>query len=289
MSTQVPNWWVPQIVDGIIHAVQSKGFTLRNTTRRPSRVQSNQAQFNTIGKGTATKANRADNAVPMNLSKDKVLATIEDYEAFEEIWHHDLAKMTAVEMDEAKTAGGMALGRKFDEIIMDAVKADALTSTGYVTKESTVAGMKLELAIAACVQLQKRQAFMPGEMYCPMPALAFNQLCAYKQFNSADYTGPDLAYVTGAMRRSWNGVHWFVAPEELFTVHDTNQFDFYLWHREGVGWADNGAADVNAKVVPMEKKIGWMLQMWMGGAAKVIQADRIQKITTTNDSAVTLA
>lgn len=302
MSTTAPNHFLPQLTDGIHHRFQSKGFTLRNTTRPPSRVTSNTAQWNRIGLGTASELNRNDKVPPMNLGKDNVQGTMKEYGAFEHIYIADVGKLTYNEMEEAKKGGAMALGRKCDQIIMDAVHAGAGTSGNYVTADGTPAAFKLELLQEGISQIQDREAWEDDAMFLPLPPRAYQQLMTYKEFSSADYVGPDYPYMNAKRRKTFLGVHCFQVPLSLFPV-TSNVVEFFLWNMEAVGQAldqlaggqsqggemEGGDAGQTIKtdLVRLSGAIAWELQMWFQGCAKVIDAEGIQRFKFNKTSAIT--
>nr|WP_321457234.1 phage capsid protein [uncultured Cohaesibacter sp.] len=283
MSVDAPTWFVEQYRDGVIQKYQSKGFLLKSSVTPAGSIEGSKAYFNLMGKGKANKKKRGQAAVPMNAQKGRVEAILETWEAFDEVYKYDLSRMTANEKEAIQMAGAMALGRATDDEIM--LKLDASSSTSAGTGN----GMKplldangqpgmiggadtdFELRHLLLMAAALKQADVPWDnnIFCPLPSLLFDQACAYKQFNSADWTGADLSWTKSTVSKFWAGVHWFQAPDDLFRENVGNHYDIEMYHRSSSGWANNSELET---IWQWDNKLGcWNVRMETEGAAACFQ------------------
>nr|WP_321464003.1 phage capsid protein [uncultured Cohaesibacter sp.] len=283
MSTDAPTWFVEQYKDGVIQKYQAKGFLLKSSVTPAGSIEGSKAYFNLMGKGKANKKKRGQAAVPMNAQKGRVEAILETWEAFDEVYKFDLARMTANEKEAIQTAGAMALGRATDDEIM--VKLDGSSSKsagtgkgmkplldangqpGMIGGAATPFELKHLLLMASAL----KQADVPwdGNVFCPLPSLLFDQACAYKQFNNADWTGDDLSFTKVTTSKFWAGVHWFQAPDDLFLENEEGHYDIEMYHRSSSGWANNSEL---SSIWDWDNRLGcWTVRMETEGAAACFQ------------------
>jgi hypothetical protein len=110
------------------HAYQGAG-KLRPTVRLRTGIVGSTHRFPNMGKGTATVRVPQTDVVPMNIAHTNQTATLEDWNAPE---YTDIFQQAKVNFDEqselAKTIAG-AIGRREDQLILDALDAASTTLT----------------------------------------------------------------------------------------------------------------------------------------------------------------
>lgn len=284
MSTQAPAWFVQQYNSRVIHKYQSRGFLLKGTVMPEGRLQGNKAIFPVSGTGVARKKKRGQQAVPMNPDRTNVEATLETWEAFDEVHTYDLSRMTANEKEAIAVTGGNALGRATDGELMD--KFNAAAPTGGAGLIGNGAGaFTLPDAMTMCQRLQAQDVPWDGNVFCPLPSLFWNQLMSWKQFNSSDYVGADLPFTKVTTAKTWNGVHWFLAPDSYFSVPAANQLDIFLYHRSAFGWANNTELQT---IWDWDNRAGcWTVRMESEGAAAALLPEGVVRGRFASNSAIT--
>lgn len=110
------------------HAYQGMGL-LRGTVRFRSGVIGSTHRFPKMGKGTATRRVPQTRVVPMNISHTKATATIEDWNAPEFTDIFDQQKVNYDERAELAEVIAGAIGRREDQLILDALDAASTTLT----------------------------------------------------------------------------------------------------------------------------------------------------------------
>jgi Phage capsid protein len=106
---------------------------LRNTVRLRTGVVGSTHRFPKLGKGVATKRVAQTDVTPMNVAHTNQTATLEDWNAAE---YTDIFDQAAVNFDEKRElamAVAGAIGRREDQLILDALDA---ASTGLTVAES---------------------------------------------------------------------------------------------------------------------------------------------------------
>ncbi|WP_336800488.1 phage capsid protein [Kaistia sp. MMO-174] len=284
MSAEAPAWFVEQYNATVIHKYQSRGFLLKGTVMPEGRLDGKKVYFPVSGKGKARKKVRGQQAVPMNPGRTNVEATLETWEAFDEVWTYDLSRMSANEREAIAVTGGNALGRATDGELIGKFNSAAPTSgTGFINKNS--AAFTLPDAMTMCQRLQAQDVPWDGNVFCPLPSLFWNQLMSWKQFNSSDYVGQDLPFTKVTTAKSWNGVHWFLAPDEYFPIPAANQFDIFLYHRSAFGWANNTELQT---IWDWDNRAGcWTVRMESEGAAAALLPEGVVRGRFASNSDIT--
>lgn len=110
------------------HAYQGMGL-LRGSVRLRTGVVGSTHRFPKMGKGTATKRVPQTRVVPMNIAHTNATATIEDWNAPEFTDIFDQQKVNYDERQELAMVIAGAIGRREDQLILDAIDAASTTLT----------------------------------------------------------------------------------------------------------------------------------------------------------------
>ncbi|OKO67883.1 hypothetical protein AC629_42455 [Bradyrhizobium sp. NAS80.1] len=106
--------------------------------------------------------------------------------------------------------------------------------------------------------------------------MSWEQLGLYKQFNNRDYTGEDLQFKTMSDAKTWNKIHIFQAPDEMFTAFNANAVDTYLWNKAMIGFGSNYA--MTSRITFENLITAWVYNTVMSGAAKVMQPAGVKRV-----------
>lgn len=110
------------------HAYQGAGM-LRNTVRVRTGVIGSTHRFPKMGKGTATPRVPQTDVVPMNVAHTNATATLENWNAPEYTDIFDQAGVNFQEKSELAMVIASAIGRREDQLIIDAMDAASTTLT----------------------------------------------------------------------------------------------------------------------------------------------------------------
>ncbi len=280
MSDQAPNWYIQQWKQGVLHVYQSKGFTLKNVTTPPIKMDGSKMIFNVAGRGEAEEdVKRGDVAVPMNGARDKVEVETKKSRAFDEVYEDDLDQMNVDEHQVVHETSGMALGRVHDKTILRAAKVGATLEVGSYATPITIITLMLakQKLMAAGVPVND------GQVFAAVDSVAWAVLTTYDQFVNSQYVGPALPYVNGALAKTWNGIHVFCVDDELFEIANTTESDNLMWHRSamGFGWVRKLTGSVQWD----NRKDCWTHNMRMRIGAKKLLDNGIVKMKNDYDAA----
>ncbi len=124
--------------DAIVKQAYQKSSILRGAVRVKTGVVGATVQFPLFGKGLATPRLPQTDVIPMNVQQSHVIATLEDWNAPEYTDIFDQQKVNYSERAELATTIAMAIGRRQDQLILDALTA-AVTAGGIAgTSPSSV-------------------------------------------------------------------------------------------------------------------------------------------------------
>jgi Phage capsid protein len=290
MSTQAPVWYITQYDNRAFHIYQNKGNKLRPTVTMAGRVEADKAVFWKAGKGTARVKLKSQRAVPMNTDRKKIEATLKTWEAFDTVEEYDLDRMSVNEREIVAQSGAMALGRATDIEVYKTIAADAATSgTRFI--DHNAAAFSAAYALEMCNALQLQKVPWDGNVFCGLPPLFWNQFISYRVVNSSDHVGQDLPFVKATDTRYWNGVNWFLNPEEdpgdFYPVPAANQQDIFMWHRSAIGWGNN--TDLRSIWDWDNYESWWTVNMQSKGCAVTMQAEGYIRGRFASNSSITIS
>lgn len=274
MSLEAPNWYTIQYDQRVRHLLQSEGFLLRGTTDAPVEVNGNTLTFFFIGRGEAQPFGATpERGKAANLGKTTKDVVMTDWQFYEEVRHGEPDKISPEYRSKIQVAGSMALGRKFDRIIMEAMDGEAGNITTIGDGSTAISPLQLSTGKA---QINSLGMMSMNEFFMPVPSISWEQLKLYKIFNNRDYTAEQLLFKGKTEAVLWNGVWVFQAPDEMFTAPAANQVDTYLWNKANVGFGSNFA--MTSRITFENLITAWVYNTVMSGAAKVLQPAGVKRV-----------
>lgn len=284
MSIEAPNWYTTQYDHKVSHLLQNRGFLLRGTTDVPVEVKGNTLQFFFIGKGEATPLSQTvEQAKPANLAKTTKSVDMQDWQFFEWVRHGEPEKISPEYRGKIQEAGSMALGRKFDRIIMEAMDGEAGNIATIGDGSAAVTPIQLSTGKA---QINAIGMMEMNEFFLPIPSISWEQLKLYKIFNNRDYTGEQLLFKGKTEAVLWNGIWCFQAPDDMFTSPSAGVVDSYLWNKKTVGFGSNYA--MKTRITYENVYTAWAYNTVMSGAAKVLQTPGVKRLRLKIDAPLTI-
>jgi hypothetical protein len=289
MSSRAPAWFETKYVEGVTHALQHKGFVLKPAVSPPDNINGLTVNWRVAAAGEATQKSQAiENVNVMNLGRQLVTATMIDWEANDYIQNTDLNKMSVTEQDKVQQSGAMAIGRRFDRIIIGAMDA---ATTAIPTVGTGAAAISVTDLLTA-----QNQIFDEGgsgyEYYAAVPSFFMSQLELFREFASADYVGPEYPLLKALGARRYRGITIIPLPASLtnadkrfFNVPAANQMDGYIWCSHAIGFAQAQAPTSRIDYVPEKKS--WLAANDMTACAAVILPEGIRRLRFASNAALT--
>lgn len=283
-SIEAPNWYTIQYDQRVRHLLQSEGFLLRGTTDAPVSVKGNTLEFFFIGRAEAQPFGPTpERGKAANLGKTIKTVDMTDWQFYEEVRHGEPEKISPEYRSKIQQAGSMAMGRKFDRIIVEAMDGEAgnITTIG----DGSVAITPIQISTGKA-QINSLGMMSQNEFFMPVPSISWEQLKLYKIFNNRDYTAEQLLFKGKTEAALWNGVWVFQAPDEMFTSPGGNMVDTYLWNKANVGFGSN--FDMQSRITYENLITAWVYNTVMSGAAKVLQPAGVKRVRININTALSI-
>ena len=118
-----------QLFEAEVHHAYQSSAVLRNVVRMRTGVTANTVKFPKVGKGTASLRTPQSDVVPLNSTFDQVSVTLQDWVASE---YSDIFMNQKVNFDERQELSqlvGAAIGRREDQLIINALNAASAGTT----------------------------------------------------------------------------------------------------------------------------------------------------------------
>ncbi len=209
-------------------AYQQQGSKLKNTVRSKNNVKGASTTFQIIGTMSAGTKTRNQQISSSGVTHTPVECSLTDYYAGEWVDSLDELKTGHDERKALAAAGAYALGRKTDELIIDAL-SDATQTAGANTDSLTKARI-----LEAFTLLNNNDVPDDGERYALVSPAQWNQLLSIEEFSSANYVGEAYPMLTGSESRKWMGIVWIMHTglPKTDTTHTC-----FIYHKTAVGHA----------------------------------------------------
>lgn len=241
MSTTIDQAFIKQFEREVHEAYQRQGSKLRNAVRTIGNVNGSTAVFQKVGKGTASTKSTHGMVPVMNLDHSTIEVTLQDYYAGDWVDRMDELKINIDERQVIANAGAYALGRKTDELIINALAT--VGGDQQILDGNT--GMSLTKIMSAMALLGNADVPDDGERYAVVGWKQFSELLQIDEFASADYVGPDeLPFQSTMQAKRWLGTLFI--PHSGLPVDGNDIRSCFWFHRSAVGHA--AASDVQTDI-----------------------------------------
>ncbi len=276
MAVGISNAFV-QLFDAEVKQAYQASRALAGVTRERNNVEGNQVKFPKIGKGTATVRVPQSDVTPLNVSYSQVTASMSDYIAAEysDIFHQ--AKVNFDERRELVQVVGNAIGRRMDQLVIDALNAASSPSTVDTNVGGTGTNLNLAKLLAAKKALDAKN--VPAEGRCMV--IHANGLSAL--LDETELTSSDFATVKALSAGEINTFLGF----KFIMLGDRDEGGLplpstrtsFAFHRDavGLGISMNQKSEIN--YVP--EKTSFLVASMFSAGAIAIDDDGIVKISST--------
>lgn len=273
MSNQLPNVAITEFASDVHAQFQSAGFKLRNAVRLRQNVVGQTLQFPVSGEGIAQqKAIQAD-VIPMNVNYTPVTLNLQDWHASD---YSDLFAQAEVNFDErmelVKTSA-MSIGRRMDQMIIDALDASGTANT-IANGGTNFTYAKVRQAIG---DLHANNAGDNG-IWGLTSAAGEEQLLDENQLTSSDFVNSRVIENGGLQGLKLAGVNWVVmgSMTEGGITTAANIAQCYLWDKMSVGMGIG--IDFRTEVNYIPEKLSYLVSSLFKANAVAIDATGIVQV-----------
>lgn len=276
MSNSVSTAFIKQYEREVHVAYQRMGSRLRNTIRTVNGVTGSSTTFQKVGRGIAGTKDRHGMVPVMNVDHSVVEVILQDFYAGEWVDKLDELKTNVPERQVLSDAGAYALGRKTDELILNAMLS-ATTSIPVGTSSMTPTKV-----LAALTALGNRDVTIDdGKIYMITGWDEWADLMLFDQFASADYVpASELPWAgKGMIAKSWSGI--MIMPSSLIGANGLNESTSVMYHSSAIGHAIG--QDVQADITWHGDRASHFVNNSMSMGAGLIDDNGVIKIVADRD------
>ena len=233
MSTQVSEAFIKQFEADVHLAYQQNGSKLKNTVRYKNNVKGSSTVFQKVGKGSASVKARHGLVPVMSLDHSPVECELRDYYAGDWVDALDELKLSIDERRVIANAGAYALGRKTDELIINAL--NQASSTNDVGDYSIPLSKKDILD--AFAKLNENDVPDDGQRFGLVGPHQWNALLNIAEFSNSDYAGDNLPFLKGTESRKWLGINWIMHTGLPLGGSSNDERNCFIFHKTAIGHA----------------------------------------------------
>lgn len=276
MAVGISNAFV-QLFDAEVKQAYQASRALAGLTRERANVEGNQVKFPKIGKGTATVRVPQTDVTPLNVTYSQVTATMSDYIAAE---YSDIFSQQKVNFDERRElvqVVGAAIGRRMDQLVLDALNASGTSLTVATSVGGAASNLNIEKLIEAKKLLDANN--VPSEGRCMI--IHANNLAGL--LGETQVTSADFASVKALVQGDIDTFLGF----KFVTIGDRDEGGLplpstrtcFAFHRDaiGMGIGMNQKSEIN--YVP--EKTSFLVSSMFSAGAVAIDDEGIVKISAT--------
>jgi len=277
MAISISNAFVTLFDTEVKQAYQADAV-LRNTVRLRTGVTASTHKFPKIGSGVAQVRVPQTDVTPLNVTYSQATVTLTDYIAAEYSDIFNQAKVNFDERQELVQVVAKAIGRRSDQMIIDALSGSGTT----LTVANSIGGATTNMNMA---KLREAQRLMNAnnvpmeERYIVMHASQLSNLLSETQVTSSDFNSVK-ALVQGEIN-TFMGFTFNVIGDRteggLSGGGSGVDRTVYAYHKMAVGMAE--AMAVRSEINYIPEKTSWLVASMFSAGAIAIDAGGIVAIT----------
>jgi hypothetical protein len=276
MAIGLSNAFVTLFDDEVKQAYQDKA-ELVGATRQRRGVEGSTAKFPKVGKGVATLRIPQTDVTPLNVDFSQVTATLEDWNAAE---YSDIFMQQKVNFDERQELVQVvanAIGRRQDQLVIDALTASSTSNTVSNDIGGTDTNLNLDKLLAAKKLLDKGNV-PPQDRHMVIHANSLASILAEQKLTSSDYASVK-ALVSGEIN-TFLGFTFHVLGDRTeggLAVDGSLDRTVWAFHKDAVGYAEGMGPKTEINYVP--EKTSFLVNSMFSAGAVAIDAEGIVQIT----------
>lgn len=259
------------------HAFQTAG-NLRPTVTTRGGVIGDIYKFRKMGKGLANQKPSQADVTPMDVTHELINCPLTNWNAPEYTDIFDAVEVNFDEKQELAMTVAMALGRRLDQLIIDALNAES-TPAGTVSTDIGGTGTDLNVAkLRRAKRLLDDKGVPSTGRHIAISANGLEALLGDNNATSADYNTV-RALVNGEIN-SFVGFNFNVIETRAEGgLPKPSTRTSFAWHESAIGLAVG--IDLKTEINYVAQKTSWLVNGLMKAGAVSRDGDGIVKLTTT--------
>jgi hypothetical protein len=276
MAINVSNAFVTLFDAEVKQAYQGESM-LRNTVRLRTGVEGSTHKFPKIGSGVAQVRVPQTDVTPMNVDYSQATVTLSDYIAAEYSDIFNQAKINFDERSELVQVVSKSIGRRADQLIIDALDAASTSLTVATTVGGAGTNLNLDKLIEAKKLMDAGNVPMEGR-HILIHANNLSGLLGETEVTSSDYNS--VKALVGGEINTFLGFNFHVIGDrDEGGLPKPSTRTCYAWHQQAVGMAEGMGVRTEINYIP-EKTSHLVASMFSAGAVG-IDAGGIVEISCT--------
>jgi hypothetical protein len=276
MSVSLSNAFVTLFDAEVKQAYQGKAM-LVGAVRQRKGVEGSTVKFPKVGKGVATPRISQSDVTPLNVAFSNVTCTLSDWNAAEYSDIFSQAKVNFDERSELVQVLGNAIGRRQDQLILDALTA--ASGTGTVSNDIGGTDTNMNVAKLREAKRQLDRANVPPEgRHIILHASGLASLLSETAVTSSDFNTVK-ALVAGEINTFLGFTFHILGDRSEGGLAIDNSLDrvCFAFHKDSIGYAEGIAPRTEINYIP--EKTSFLVNSVFSAGAIAIDAEGIVKIT----------
>lgn len=282
MAVSLSNAFVTLFDAEVKQAYQGKAM-LVGAVRQRRGVEGSQVRFPRVGRGVAMPRVTQTDVTPMNVGFSNVTCTLQDWNAAEYSDIFSQAKVNFDERSELVQVVGAAIGRRQDQLILDAL--NAASGTGTVANSIGGANTNMNVAkLREAARLLNRNNVPSEGRHIIIHANSLNAMLEQTSVTSSDFNTVK-ALVQGEIN-SFMGFTFHVLGdrgEGGLPIDGSSDRTLFAFHQDAIGYAEGIAPRTEINYIP--EKTSWLVNALFSAGAVAIDPEGIVKITARDTAA----
>lgn len=275
MSVSLSNAFVTLFDAEVKQAYQGKAM-LVGAVRQRRGVEGSTVKFPKVGKGVATARISQADVTPLNVAFSNVTCTLSDWNAAEYSDIFSQAKVNFDERQELVQVLGNAIGRRQDQLILDALTA----SSTSLTVSNDIGGTDTNMNVAKLREAKKlldKNNVPPEGRHLIIHANNLAALLSETSVTSSDFNTVK-ALVAGEINTFLGFTfHTLGDRSEGGLALATNDRTCFAFHKDAIGYAEGIAPRTEINYIP--EKTSFLVNSVFSAGAVAIDDEGIVKIT----------
>lgn len=253
-------------------AYQGESLLMGTVRSRPN-VNAKTYSFPKLGKGIASLRIPQADVTPMNVTHTAQTVTLVDWDASDYSAIEDLDKLAFDEKRELVMSSAKAIGRRIDQIIINAMDSSAFATQVATSVGGTNTSLNIEKIMRA-KRLLDANGVPQSDRYMAINAIALENALLETEIASSDFN-VIKALAAGDLNK-FAGFQFIMiedrANEGGIPISTTTR-NCFAWHKDAVGMAMTGGVRSSVDWVPTKKS--WLMTSAITAGAVTVDTDGV--------------
>jgi len=282
MSVSLSNAFVTLFDAEVKQAYQGKAMLVAAVRQRRG-VEGSTVKFPKVGRGVASARVTQSDVTPMNVGFSTVTCTLSDFNAAEYSDVFSQQKVNFDERSELVQVVGNAIGRRQDQLILDALVA--ASSTGTVANSIGGANTNMNISkLREAAKLLNTKNVPSDGRHIIIHANSLASMLEQTSVTSSDFNSVK-ALVQGEINQ-FMGFTFHVLGDRTeggLPIDGSSDRTLFAFHKDAIGYAEGIAPKTEINYIP--EKTSYLVNALFSAGAIAIDSEGIVKITARDTAA----